>query len=147
MTSVAMLLMQDMRLDTIVHPSSLPCTFDGWWIIGPTPCALTMHHMKNIIPAVGATIAFSVNRCRLQRIRGSIYATVVLCNLRLHFVNREPDSRQRYQPEQEKAHEISRSGPRRYRQRVCWYMHWCQQIQGSPEKIRTDIVDTGPNCP
>lgn len=35
-------------------------------MIGPTPLAFTIHQMKNVIPAVGATIALSVKRCRLE---------------------------------------------------------------------------------
>jgi hypothetical protein len=66
-TSVAMLLMQDMRLETIAHPSSLPCSVDGWRMTGPTPLAFTMHQMKNVIPAVGATIDLTVKRWRLPR--------------------------------------------------------------------------------
>lgn len=61
-----MLLMQDIRLDTIAHPSSLPCSWDGWRMMGPNPWALTMAQMKKTIPAVGATTAFNVNRCRLD---------------------------------------------------------------------------------
>ena len=65
-TRVAMLLMQDMMLETIPQPSIGPRKVAGWWTIGPTPWAFTMHQMKNVIPAIGTTIAFSVNRCRLQ---------------------------------------------------------------------------------
>lgn len=65
-TSVAMLLMQDIRLDTIAQLRSLPCNAEGWWMIGPTPLARTMHQTKNVIPAVGATTALRVKRCRLN---------------------------------------------------------------------------------
>ena len=34
-------------------------------MIGPTPWAFTMHQMKNVMPAIGATIAFSVKKCRI----------------------------------------------------------------------------------
>jgi len=64
-TRVAILLMQDMRLETIAQPSSLPCTVAGWRMIGPTPFALMMHQMKNVIPAVGATMALRVKRWRI----------------------------------------------------------------------------------
>lgn len=64
-TNVAILLMHDIRLATIVHPSSDPCTVAGRDTIGPTPFAFTMHHMKNVMPAMGVTIAFSVNKWRL----------------------------------------------------------------------------------
>jgi len=60
-----MLLMHDMMLVTIAHANSDPCSFEGWWTIGPPPLAFTMHQMKNVMPAVGATIAFKVKRCRL----------------------------------------------------------------------------------
>jgi len=36
--------------------------------MGPTPCAFTIHHMKKVIPAVGATMAFKVKRWRLGHI-------------------------------------------------------------------------------
>ena len=36
-TSVAMLLMHDMRLTTMDHPNSEPWTVDGREMIGPTP--------------------------------------------------------------------------------------------------------------
>ncbi len=65
-TSVAMLLIQDIRLDTIAQLRSLPCNAEGWWMIGPTPLARTMHQTKNVIPAVGATTALRVKRCRLN---------------------------------------------------------------------------------
>lgn len=61
-TRVAMLLMQDMRLDTMFQPRTLPCTVEGCLIMGPTPWALTIHHMKNVIPAAGTTAAFTVKR-------------------------------------------------------------------------------------
>jgi hypothetical protein len=57
-----MLLMADMRLETIAHERSLPWRVDGWWMMGPTPFAFTMHQIKNVMPAVGATIDLSVNR-------------------------------------------------------------------------------------
>ena len=64
-TRVAMLLMQDMTLETIPQPRSDPCKVAGWWMIGPTPCAFTIHQMKKVMPAIGTTTAFSVKRCRL----------------------------------------------------------------------------------
>jgi hypothetical protein len=64
-TRVAMLLMHDIKELIIAHPSSEPSIVEGWWIMGPTPLALMMHQMKKVIPAVGATIAFRVKRCRL----------------------------------------------------------------------------------
>lgn len=65
-TRVAMLLMQDMMLDTIAHPSSDPWIVDGWWMMGPTPFAFTIHQMKKVTPAIGVTMAFTVNKCRLS---------------------------------------------------------------------------------
>lgn len=67
-----MLLIQLIRLLTMAHPSSLPCTVDGWWMMGPTPLAFTMHQMKKVMPAVGATIAFRVNRWRILWIGNQI---------------------------------------------------------------------------
>ena len=32
--------------------------------MGPTPWALTMHQIKNVMPAMGTTTAFRVKRCR-----------------------------------------------------------------------------------
>lgn len=61
-TSVAMLLIHEVRLATIIHANSLPCNFAGWWMMGPTPWALTMLQMKNVIPAMGTTIALAVKR-------------------------------------------------------------------------------------
>ena len=61
-TRVAMLLIHDMRLVTIPQPSSDPCTLPGWEMMGPTPLARMMHQMKKVIPAVGATIALTVNK-------------------------------------------------------------------------------------
>lgn len=66
MTSVAMLLMHDMRLATMFQPSTLPCTVLGCRTMGPTPCALTMHHTKKVMPAMGTTTAFTVKRWRLR---------------------------------------------------------------------------------
>jgi hypothetical protein len=63
--SVAMLLMEDMRPMTMAQDSSEPWMVDGWRMIGPAPPALTRHQIKNVMPAVGATMAFTVNRCRL----------------------------------------------------------------------------------
>lgn len=59
------MLMQDMILETMAQLRSDPPRVAGWWMIGPTPCALTIHQMKNVMPAMGTTIALSVNRCRL----------------------------------------------------------------------------------
>jgi hypothetical protein len=64
-TSVAMLLMQDMRLETMAHERSLPWRVEGCRMMGPTPLAFTMHQIKNVIPAVGATIDLTVKRWRL----------------------------------------------------------------------------------
>jgi len=64
---VAILLIQDIKLATIPHPSSDPCRLPGCAMIGPTPWALTMHQMKKMIPAMGVTIALAVNKCRLGR--------------------------------------------------------------------------------
>ena len=66
MTRVAILLMHDMILDTMPQLRSEPCSEAGWWMIGPTPFALTIHQMKKVIPAIGATMAFTVKRCRLR---------------------------------------------------------------------------------
>ena len=64
--SVAKLLKQDMMPETMPQLRAEPCRVPGWWTIGPTPCALTMHQMKNVMPAIGATMAFTVNKCRLE---------------------------------------------------------------------------------
>ena len=66
------MLMQDIRLATIFHPKVLPWMVLGWCMIGPTPCALTMHQMKKVIPAMGTTTALTVNKCRLQDWSGRI---------------------------------------------------------------------------
>ena len=63
---VAILLMHDMRLTTIAHPNSEPCTVAGCDMMGPTPFALTMHQIKKMTPAAGATMALSVKRWRLM---------------------------------------------------------------------------------
>lgn len=65
-TSVAILLMQDIKLLTIAHPSADPWTVAGWLMMGPTPWALTMHQTKKVIPAIGATMDFRVKRWRLR---------------------------------------------------------------------------------
>ena len=59
------MLMHDIRLATMFHANVPPCRVPGCLIIGPTPCARTMHQMKNVMPAIGTTIALSVNRWRL----------------------------------------------------------------------------------
>jgi hypothetical protein len=66
-TSVAILLIHDIKLATIPHPSSCPCIDDGCRMIGPTPLALTIHQMKNTMPAIGVTMDLRVKRCRLRR--------------------------------------------------------------------------------
>ena len=68
-TSVAMLLMHETMEITMVHPSSEPSSLAGWLIIGPTPPAREIVQAKNAMPAVGANIAFAVNKCRLTKIR------------------------------------------------------------------------------
>lgn len=62
---VAMLEMQDIRETTIAQPSSEPFSVAGWWMIGPTPLALTITQMKNVKPAIGTKIALAVKRWRL----------------------------------------------------------------------------------
>jgi hypothetical protein len=62
---VAMLLIADITLMTMAHDRSEPWMTAGWWMIGPSPPALTTHHTKKVIPAVGATNALSVKRWRL----------------------------------------------------------------------------------
>ena len=76
-------------------------------MIGPTPCALTMVQMKNVMPAIGTTMALAVNRCRLEggckiiskvrmnrgelrMERDSKDDIQVASGDLLHFVNREP---------------------------------------------------------
>lgn len=59
---VAMLLMQEPMAATIAHALAEPCRVPGWWMIGPTPWALTMAQTKKIIPAIGTTIALAVKR-------------------------------------------------------------------------------------
>lgn len=59
-----MLLTHDMRLATMAQPRDEPWIFEGWRTIGPTPWALTMHQMKNAMPAMGTMMALMVKRCR-----------------------------------------------------------------------------------
>lgn len=61
-TRVAMLLMQDMRLTSMDQLSSEPWSLEGRETIGPTPLALTIHHTKKVIPAMGVIMAFKVNK-------------------------------------------------------------------------------------
>ena len=62
MISVAMLLMQLMSEVTIAHAKSEPWSALGWWMMGPTPLAFTMDQMKNVMPAIGTTMALAVKR-------------------------------------------------------------------------------------
>lgn len=48
---------------THAHPKSLPDAVPPCLTMGPMPCALTMIQMKYAIPAIGATIDLTVNRC------------------------------------------------------------------------------------
>jgi hypothetical protein len=54
--SVAMLLMQDIRLAITAQVRSPPWDVEGsgWRTMEPTPLARTMHQIKNVIPAMGA---------------------------------------------------------------------------------------------
>ena len=61
-TRVAMLLMHDIRPTSIDQLSSEPWSVEGRDTIGPTPLALTIHHTKKVIPAMGVTMAFKVNK-------------------------------------------------------------------------------------
>ena len=66
--SVAILLMHDIKLDTIAQENSGPWIVAGCLTMGPTPCALTMHQTKKVMPATGATMALSVKRWRLGEV-------------------------------------------------------------------------------
>lgn len=72
-TRVAILLIQDIRLATMAQASSVPCNLLGCLIIGPNPCAFTIAQIKKTMPAVGATMAFTVNKCRLVNIQYTVY--------------------------------------------------------------------------
>jgi len=65
-TSVAELLMQDMRLTTIAQARLDPWIVEGWCTIGPMPLAFTIHHTKNIKAAMGVTIIFTTKKWRLS---------------------------------------------------------------------------------
>lgn len=105
MTPATILLMQDIRLVIIAQLRSLPCNVEGWWIIGPTPLARTMHQAKNVIPAVGATIALRAKRRRLAKRQSQCGRSIENGN-ELHFVHRKPDGRERHEPEEEEAHKV-----------------------------------------
>lgn len=59
-----MLLTHDIKLATMAQPRDEPWIFEGCRTMGPTPCALTMHQMKNVMPAIGTIMALTVKRCR-----------------------------------------------------------------------------------
>lgn len=65
-TSVAELLMQDMRLTTIAQARLDPWMVEGWCTIGPMPLAFTIHHTKNIKAAMGVTIIFTTKKWRME---------------------------------------------------------------------------------
>ena len=108
-----MLLIHDMMLETMAQPKAEPCSVPGWRMMGPTPCALTMHQMKNVIPAIGTMMALTVNRWRLS-ILVSVFAWDS-CMGRSHFMDWEPYCGKGDEPEEEEAHEITRSDPSRGR--------------------------------
>ena len=60
-----MLLMHDMRLTTIAQARLDPWMEEGCCTIGPIPCALMIHHMRNTIAAVGVTTVLSTKKWRL----------------------------------------------------------------------------------
>ena len=61
-TRVAILLMHDIKLATMFQANAPPCRVPGCLMMGPTPCARTMHQTKNVMPAIGTTMALSVKR-------------------------------------------------------------------------------------
>ena len=73
-----------------------------------------MHQTKKVMPAIGTTTAFTVNRWRLQR-RSALCPTVTQEDASLHLVNGEPDRGKRDEPEEEEAHEVLGVGARRGR--------------------------------
>lgn len=60
--SVTELLMQDMRLTAMAQARLDPRMEAGWCTIGPIPCALTMHHMRKTIAAIGVTTIFNTKK-------------------------------------------------------------------------------------
>lgn len=103
-----MLLIQDMMLETMAQLRSDPPSVAGWWMIGPTPWALTMHQMKNVMPAMGTTIALRVNKWRLVGICEKTCRRRGEEAVDLHLMDREPDGGEGDEPEQEEAHEVPR---------------------------------------
>jgi len=63
--SVTKLLMHDMRLTTIAQARLDPWMEEGCCTIGPIPCALKIHHMRNTIAAVGVTTVFTTKKWRI----------------------------------------------------------------------------------
>jgi hypothetical protein len=61
-TSVAMFEMHDITAFTNAQPIADPWTVEGWEMMGPRPCARTIHQMKNPIPAMGATMDWEWSR-------------------------------------------------------------------------------------
>ena len=56
--------------------------------MGPTPFAFTMHQMKKVMPAVGATIALSVNRWRILWMGNQIAGREMSQNRKKHIKSR-----------------------------------------------------------
>ena len=56
--------MQVIILAIICHTSFEPWRVPGCRTMGPSPSAFTIHHTKKTTPAMGTTIALTVNRCR-----------------------------------------------------------------------------------
>ena len=77
--------MHDMRLTTISQPSSEPWTVLGREMIGPTPLAFTIHQIKKVMPATGATTDFRVKRCRLCTQKGVSTKTLSFGGMELTF--------------------------------------------------------------
>lgn len=71
-----------------------------------------MHHTKNVMPAMGTTVAFSVNKCRL--FEKGVSDPAIHGKENAHLVNREPNCWQRYEAKEEEAQEVSRCDPRRF---------------------------------
>lgn len=86
--SVTKLLTHDMRLTTIAQARLDPWMEEGCWTIGPIPCALRIHHMRNTIAAVGVTTVFTTKKWRLSR--GERSSLEPRTSSHEHFVHRKP---------------------------------------------------------
>ena len=62
---VAKLLTADIMPAITPQADVEPWAVAGWWTIGPTPPARTIAQTNRAMPAVGATKALTVNKCRI----------------------------------------------------------------------------------